>query len=74
MKTNNSHLFRFYLLVFNLISFIVVAQDEFDPGFPTETDPGVVPVATIDSWITPMCIVAILLCFYYFKKYKKASI
>ena len=62
--TNNLSL-KVYLLVFHLLSFAAMAQDE-DPGFPAE-DPGT-PTAPIDSWILPMFVVGIIMMYYFYKK------
>ena len=72
MKNISPLKFKIYLVVLNLFSFVAMAQDEGDPGFPVE-DPGA-PAAPIDDWIAPMFIVDIFLLFYYYKKHQKAEV
>lgn len=62
MKTVRKIELGFYLMVLNLCSFTLVAQED-DPGFPTE-DPGT-PAAPIDEWLIPMGFLALLLLYYY---------
>jgi hypothetical protein len=71
MKTISPLKFKIYLVVFNSLSFVAMAQDD-DPGFPGQ-DPGT-PAAPIDDWIFPMFIIGIILLFYYYKKHHKAEV
>lgn len=73
MKNINTLKFKIYLLFFNLLSFVAMAQDEEeDPGFPGE-DPGT-PTTPIDDWIVPMFVIGIFLLFYYLKEYQKKEV
>ena len=65
MKTVRKIELGFYLMVLNLWSFTLVAQDE-DPGFPAE-DPGT-PAAPIDNWLMPMFVVGVVLVYYIYRR------
>lgn len=66
MKTVRKIELGFYLMVLNLWSFTLVAQED-DPGFPAE-DPGT-PAAPIDQWVFPMFLLGLVLVYYYTRKY-----
>jgi hypothetical protein len=72
MKTVNTIQLKIYLIVFNLMSIAVNAQD--DPGLPTEGDPGQDPQAPIDDWILPMALVGIVIMYYFIKKKKQSLV
>ncbi|MBP6074654.1 MAG: hypothetical protein KA486_06785 [Flavobacterium sp.] len=72
MKTVNTLQFKIYLIVFNLMSIAVNAED--DPGFPDESDPGQDPAALINDWILPMAIVGILMMYYFIRKKKQSLV
>lgn len=65
MKTVRKIELGFYLMVLNLCSFTLVAQDK-DPGFPAE-DPGE-PAAPIDQWVFPMFVLGLVLVYWYTRK------
>ena len=66
MKTMRKIELGCYMMVLNLWSFTLVAQED-DPGFPTE-DPGT-PAAPIDQWVFPMFLLGLVLVYYYTRKY-----
>ena len=66
MKTVRKIELGFYLMVLNLWSFTLVAQDE-DPGFPIEGNPGE-PAAPIDQWVFPMFVVGVVLVYYIYRR------
>lgn len=66
MKTVRKIELGFYLMVLNLCSFTLVAQDE-DPGFPIEGNPGE-PAAPIDQWLLPMFVLGLVLVYWYTRK------
>lgn len=66
MKTVRKIELCFYLMVLNLWSFTLVAQDE-DPGFPIEGNPGE-PAAPIDQWLLPMFVLGLVLVYWYTRK------
>lgn len=67
-KTKSKHFFDFILTVVILLFYPLAAQANFidnptDPGGWDET-----PVASIDSWIIPSLVLAIVVLFFYFRK------
>lgn len=72
MKTVNTLQFKIYLIVFNIMSIAVNAQE--DPGFPFEGDPGQDPAAPINDWILPMAIVGIVMIYYFIRKKKQSLV
>jgi hypothetical protein len=65
MKMTSNLKLKVYLIVFHLLSFATMAQDDDNPGFPGE-DPGT--QAPIDNWIFPMVLLGIGMMVYYMKK------
>ena len=72
MKTVNTLQIKIYLMVFNLVSFAAMAQQ--DPGFPFEEDPGSDPAAPIDHWVLPMAVLGIAVMYYFIKKKRQSLI
>ena len=69
MKKLTSLFRTLFIISLHVVALPVLAQDQSDPGFPFENDPGNDPAAApIDQWILPAVVVISILMFLYLRR------